>query len=128
MHHPKTLQRPAVRRPSEPRVEAGLDWEASGWAGLAAGAAFILIQTFLGALFGGGGRTDAVRRLASIALGQSVMPSAEPFTAIVFLAAAAVHIPLSLIYARALAALIDGMKTARGIIDFVNDSLQLKVA
>jgi len=96
-------------------MRPGLDWAASGWAGLGAGGAFILLQTFLGALFGGGDKTDAVRRIASIALGGAVMPAGEPFTVIVFLAAAAVHIPLSLIYARVLAAMIDGMRPARAV-------------
>ena len=115
MYHPKTLQRPPARRTGRPFVSSGLDWAASGWAGLAAGAAFILIQTFLGALFGGGSSTDAVRRIASLALGSSVMPAGENFTVLVFLAAAAVHIPLSLIYARVLAALIDGMSMGRSL-------------
>ena len=109
MQRPKTLQRPDARHKSAP-PEPGLDWSASGWAGLAAGAAFILIQTFAGALFGGGGPGDAVRRIASVALGASVVPAGEPFTAIMFLAAAAVHIPLSLIYARVLGAIIDGLR------------------
>ena len=112
MYRPKTLQRPPARQTRAPIVNPDLDWAASGWAGLAAGAAFILLQTFMGALFGGGNSTDAVRRIASVALGGSVMPPGEPFTVIVFLAAAAVHIPLSLIYARVLAAMIDGMKPA----------------
>jgi hypothetical protein len=115
MHRPKTLQRPPARAPRAPEIRPGLDWAASGWAGLAAGAAFVLFQTFLGALLGGGDKTDAVRRIASIALGGAVMPPGEPFTVIVFLAAAAVHIPLSLIYARVLAAMIDGMRPARAL-------------
>jgi hypothetical protein len=115
MFHSKTLQRPPVRRARAPARETGLDWEASGWAGLAGGAAFVLIQTFAGAVFGGGGRTEAVRRLASLALGGSVMTADVPFTALVYLAAAAVHIPLSLIYARVLAAMIDGLDMARSL-------------
>lgn len=103
MHHPRTLQRPSYQRVQRPRpavVEAsGFDWGASGWAGLGAGAAFILIQTFVGLAFGGGGAAEAARRLASVALGEFVLSSGTPFTALVFFAAAAVHIPLSLIYA-----------------------------
>ena len=120
MHHPRTLRRPTVHRAPVPRPPApvlppGLDWGASGWAGLVAGAAFILLQTFAGTVFGGGGKTEAVRRLASVALGESVLAGGEQYTAIVFLAAAAVHIPLSLIYARVLAAIIHGMPMARAL-------------
>lgn len=116
MHHPRTLQRPSYQRAQRPRpavVEAaGFDWGASGWAGLGAGAAFILIQTFSGLVFGGGGATEATRRLASVALGEFVLSQGTPFTALVFFAAAAVHIPLSLVYARVLAAIIHGLDMA----------------
>lgn len=117
MHHAKTLPRPPVHRPRapEPAVEEGLDWGASGWAGLGAGAAFVLLQTFAGLVFGEGGATEAVRRLASVALGESALSAVEPFSPLIFFAAAAVHIPLSLIYARVLAALIHGMKTGRAL-------------
>lgn len=116
MHHPRTLSRPSHQRAPRPRppvvAENGFDWGASGWAGLGAGAAFLLIQTFVGLVFGGGGPTEAVRRLASVALGEFVLSQGTPFTAIVFFAAAAVHIPLSLIYARVLAAIIHGLDMA----------------
>jgi hypothetical protein len=115
MYHPKTLQRPLAKPPKVPAIKTDLDWAASGWAGLAAGVAFVLLETFMGALFVGGDKTDAVRRIASVALGGSVMPPGVHLTAIVFLAAAAVHIPLSLIYARVLAAMIDGMKPGPAI-------------
>ncbi len=113
MYHVKTLPKPPARNPVVPSVKLGLDWEAGGWAGLGAGAVFIALQTFLGAALGGGGNTDAVRRIASVALGDSVVPATAPFSALVFFAAAAVHIPLSLIYARILAAMIDGMSLAK---------------
>ena len=115
MYHPEKSPRPPARQSHVPIVKVGLDWEAAGWAGLAAGAAFIVIQTLFGAVLGGGGSTDAVRRIASVALGRAVVPATAPFSALVFLAAAAVHIPLSLIYARVLAALIDGMRPTRAV-------------
>jgi hypothetical protein len=115
MHHPKTLRRPPAPRLTEPVVEGGMDWGAAGWAGLAAGAAFVLLQTFSGLVFGGGGSTEAVRRLASVALGESVLSIEAPFTGLVFFAAAIVHIPLSLIYARVLAAMIHKLKMSTAL-------------
>ncbi|MDP3542270.1 MAG: hypothetical protein Q8T11_07375 [Elusimicrobiota bacterium] len=115
MPHVKTIQRPHVRLPPPRSVDTGLDWGAAGWAGLAAGAAFVLIQTFASLVFGEGGSTAAVRRLASVALGEGVMSPDAPFPALVYFAAAIVHIPLSLIYARILAALIHRMATARAL-------------
>jgi hypothetical protein len=119
MPHPKTLRRlnlPRVQRPRGPLAgEEGLDWGASGWAGLAAGAAFILVQTFSGLVFGSGGSDEAVRRLASVALGEIALSAGAPLTPLVFFAAAAVHIPLSLIYARVLAAMIHGAGPVRAL-------------
>lgn len=115
MHHPKTLRRPPAPRPAEPVVEDGMDWGAAGWAGLTAGAAFVLLQTFSGLFFGEGGGSEAVRRLASVALGESVLSIEAPFRGLVFVAAAIVHIPLSLIYARVLAAIIHKLGTAAAL-------------
>lgn len=92
------------------------DWSASGWAGFVAGAAFIVIQTAFTSLFSGDANIDAVRQIAAIALGESVLPSPTPFTALVFLAAMGVHMIMSLIYARVLSALINGMKAERAIL------------
>lgn len=114
MRESKTLQRPPVRRPSPP-ADAGLSWGASGWAGLAAGAAFILLQMLISAGLGGESRADPVRLLASIALGESVVRGEAP-ASIVFLAAAAVHLQLSMIYARLLAGMIHRRRPSRALV------------
>lgn len=92
------------------------DWSASGWAGFVAGAAFIVIQISFTSMFSGDANTDAIRQIAAIALGESVLPSPTPFTAIVFLAAMGVHMIMSLIYARILAAIINGMTAERAML------------
>lgn len=115
MPHVKTIQRPHVRLPPPRPVDSGLDWGASGWAGLAAGAAFILLQMMIAAGFGGEGRADPVRLLASIALGESVVKGEAP-ASIVFLAAAAVHLQLSMIYARVLAGMIHRRTRSRALV------------
>lgn len=110
MYTAKTLNRPPATRPRAPFVQEGLDWEAAGWAGLAAGAVFLALQTILAAA-AGGGATVALRQIAAVALGSSVVSPSAPLSTLVVLAAVAVHLPLSLLYARALAALIDGRPT-----------------
>jgi len=94
----------------------GFDWSASGWAGFIAGGAFILIQTSFTSLFNGDASVDAIRQIAAIALGESVLPAPSPFTTLVFMAAMGVHMIMSLIYARVLASIVHGMPAERAII------------
>lgn len=122
MSHARALTAPRTTRQAGAAARAGeddgdLDWSASGTAGLLAGLLMIVVETGLSSLFVGGSDTDPVRRIAAIALGQSVLPATTPFTALVFLAAMSVHLPLSLLYARVLAALVrdlDGPGAAAG--------------
>lgn len=106
----KTPQRPRVAPQVTVPVDEGLDWGAAGWAGLAGGAAFLVILTIGMISAGGGGLSGAVRLLASVALGESVLEPGQPAPALVFLAAAAVHLQLSMIYARILAGIVDRME------------------
>lgn len=105
--HPRTTPGPAQRRRHAARAPdretEELDWAAAGWAGLAAGLAMILLETSFASMFGSGSAPNPVRRIAAIALSQAVLPPLSPFTAVVFVAAMSVHLPLSLIYARVLA-------------------------
>jgi hypothetical protein len=107
----QTLSRPPAKSPNAPVVSEGLDWEAAGWAGIVAGAIFLALQTAFAA-WGGGSPGDALRRIAALALGGGALGRGAPSNALVVLAALAVHLPLSLIYARALAAMIDGLRPA----------------
>lgn len=106
----KTPQRPRVTPQVPVPVDSGLDWGAAGWAGLAGGAAFLVILTIGMIIAGAGGLAGAVRLLASVALGESVLGAGQPAPALVFLAAAAVHLQLSMIYARILAGIVDRME------------------
>lgn len=69
----KTPQRPRVASQVSAPVDEGLDWGAAGWAGLAGGAAFLVILTLGLISAGGGGLTGAVRLLASVARGASAL-------------------------------------------------------
>lgn len=105
--------RPRVQTQVAP-LDEGIDWGAAGWAGLAAGAAFIALLTAGYAAYGGG-PADAVRLLASVALGESILAPGQPAPAVVFLAAAAVHLQLSMIYARLLAGIVHRMRRSRAL-------------
>jgi|CXWL01.1.fsa_nt_gi hypothetical protein len=118
MSHTKTLSRPRIHIPPPPPAPTpareGFDWAAGGWAGVIAGAAFLLIETTLITMFGSVTQTDAIRQIAAISLGESVLPTST-FTALVFMAAMAVHLPLSLLYARIVAAFVHGRSIPHAI-------------
>jgi hypothetical protein len=102
----------ARRRPLE---ERNFNWAASGWAGLIAGVLYIVLDSLLITLFTGGASLDVVRRIAEIALRQSAPPPRTAFTVLVFFAAMVVHLPLSLLYARGIAAVVQGMSEPRAV-------------
>jgi hypothetical protein len=104
---------PAQRRP-KPK-QAWPDWTAAGWAGLAGGLVFIVLETFVAPFFTGGEPSEMPRMIAAIALGEQVLPPPTPLTGIVVVAAVAIHLPLSLIYARLLAGLIFRRSTGQAV-------------
>lgn len=112
------LQRPHKHRPHThsfhdwTRKDAvkEFDWAASGWAGLAGGGALLVWQLALAPLFLGISPAELVRRVAAIALGEQVF-GLNAFTVMVGLTAVIIHLPLSLIYARLLSALVHNMRT-----------------
>ena len=107
---------PAVSPPRRARLRDGkvaIDWAASGWAGVAGGIVLLAIQTLLPPLITGESPVSAARRIAAIAMGGSALTPPTGMTPFVFLAAAAVHLPLSLIYARLLAAIVRDWSAAR---------------
>lgn len=116
MSHARVLPRPSPGgRTGDSAPIADLDWAAAGWAGAAAGLAYIVLMAALTPLVVGGSPAAAVRAIAAIALGDSVLPPLSPFTALVFLAAAAVHLPLSLAYARLLAGMVGTWETKQAV-------------
>lgn len=116
VHHRPSMARRHDARQDVPPPPASFDWSASGWAGLVAGGAFIVIQTSFTSMFMGDANVDAIRQIAAIALGESVLPGPTKFTALVFMAAMGVHMIMSLIYARILAAIIHGMAAERAML------------
>jgi hypothetical protein len=106
----RVLAQPARLRRAEDR---DFNWAAAGWAGLVAGTLYIVLDSVLITLFTGGASSDVVRQIAEIALHQAAPPPRTAYTALVFFAAMVVHLPLSLIYARGIAAVVQGMDPVR---------------
>ncbi|WP_445504695.1 hypothetical protein [Microvirga sp. G4-2] len=82
-----------------------LDWKATVWAGLIAGAVFMMMEMILMAL-AGMGFWGPPRMIAAIALGPGVLPPPATFDIGVIMVAMIIHIVLSIVYAFILTAII----------------------
>jgi hypothetical protein len=87
------------------------DWTAAGWAGLIGALVFLALEA--GPLLWSGDPVKPLRMIAAIAYKVLPVPSDDPRAT--FLAALAVHVPLSLIYARILAYFIKGRPLGRAV-------------
>jgi hypothetical protein len=82
-----------------------IDWRSALWAGLIAGAVFMMMEMTLVALAGMGFWAPP-RMIAAMALGPSVLPPPPTFDLGVFMVAMAIHFVLSIAYAFAFAGAI----------------------
>src|SRR5260221_1721980 len=97
--HPHIQAQPAERK----RITR---WGKGAYAGVIAGALFITVEMFLIEAFGKGSIWDPVRLSASIAMGNRVVATSEPFTFAIFFVGILVHFVLSIWYAVVLGMLI----------------------
>lgn len=89
-------------------TRAGPDWRAAVWAGVIAGAVFMMLEMILVPLFLGGSPWGPPRMIAAIVMGKGVLPPPATFAGGVFVAALVVHFVLSIAFALMLAAVIAG--------------------
>ena len=76
----------------------GIHWRAAIWAGIIAGAVFMIMEMLLVATVGGGSAWGPPRMMAAIILGQGVLPPPATFSFGIMLAALIVHFSLSVVY------------------------------
>jgi hypothetical protein len=88
-----------------------IEWSSAIWAGVIAGAVFLLLELLLAPAFGMGSPWGPMRMIAAIVLGREALPPPESFDLGVFLAAVSVHLSLSVVYAIALAFLVNRFAT-----------------
>lgn len=81
------------------RARTRIEWRPVIWSGLIAGAIFLVLELIMVPLFLGMPPWAPVRMIAAIVLGRDVLPPPATFDIGIFLAAALVHFPLSIIYA-----------------------------
>ena len=83
-----------------------LDAKAAVWAGLIAGAVFMMLEMILVATLAGSSPWGPPRMIAAIVMGEGVLPPPASFDLLVFLAAMLVHFVMSIILALPLAWII----------------------
>jgi uncharacterized membrane protein YagU involved in acid resistance len=97
------------------RVRTRADWRAAVWAGIISGLVFMMLEMILVPMVMGGSPWGPPRMIAAIVLGKEVLPPPDTFAPGILATAMVVHIPLSIVYALILAALIAGASRGTAI-------------
>lgn len=86
-----------------------MDWKAAIWAGLIAGAVFMMLEMVLVPIFIGGSPWGPPRMIAAIGMGKSVLPPPDTFALAPLMVAMLIHFMLSIVLTIALALLVARM-------------------
>ncbi len=86
--------------------EKTVNWRAAIWAGVIAGAVFMVLEMIMVPVFLGGSPWAPPRMIAAIVMGQGVLPPPATFDLGILMMAMVVHFALSIIYAIVLAWMI----------------------
>lgn len=101
---------------SSPRMRQLVDWRAAFWAGLIAGAIFLLVNLFVTPLVIGGNGWVMVRLFASILLGEGILAPPATFDALALMVALVTHFALAVAYSMLIAYIIHRGGLIAGII------------
>lgn len=101
---------------SSPRMRQLVDWRAAFWAGLLAGAVFLLVNLFVTPLVIGGNGWVMVRLFASIILGEGVLAPPATFDVLALVVALITHFALAVAYSLLIAYVIHRGGLIAGII------------
>ncbi len=88
-------------------IEQPVRWKAAVLAGLISGVAFVMLEMMMVPLFMDGSPWGPPRMIAAIVMGEGVLPPPATFDVGVLMAAMAVHLPLSIVFALILAWIIE---------------------
>lgn len=86
-----------------------IDWVAAVWAGVIAGAVFLVLEMLMVEMFLGMSMWGPPRMIAAIAMGEGVLPPPETFDAGIVIMAMVVHFALSILFAIVLALIVQRM-------------------
>lgn len=91
-----------------------LDWSAAIWAGVIAGAVFMVLEMLMVQMFLGMSMWGPPRMIAAIAMGEGVLPPPATFDAGILMVAMVVHFVLSIVFAIVLAWIIQRLGLGLG--------------
>lgn len=89
-------------------ISRGVSYKAAIWAGLVAGAVFMMLEMIMVPMFGGGSPWGPPRMIAAIAMGPDVLPPPATYDLTILMVAMAVHFVLSIVLAVVLAWIVRG--------------------
>src|ERR671919_321634 len=94
----------------------GLDWSAAIWAGIIAGAVFMVVEMLLVQMALGMSMWGPPRMIAAIVMGKGVLPPPETFDATIVMVAMVVHFVLSVVFVIPLALVLHRMASAPALL------------
>src|SRR5210317_1981620 len=90
-------------QPIPRQVRQVVDWSAAVWAGLIAGAAFLVANLLLTPMILGGNAWVSIRLLASITMGKEILAPPATFDALALVMGLTTHFALSIVFAMVVA-------------------------
>lgn len=97
-------------------ISRGVSYKAAIWAGLVAGAVFMMLEMIMVPMFGGGSPWGPPRMIAAIAMGPDVLPPPATYDLTILMVAMAVHFVLSIVLAVVLAWIVRGRPMGTALI------------
>lgn len=101
-----------VTAPTATRIR----WSAAVWAGVIAGAVFLVLEMLMVPMFMGGSPWGPPRMIAAMVMGQEVLPPPGTFALVPVMVAMVIHFALSIVFALVLAAIISRMGTGAALL------------
>jgi hypothetical protein len=103
-------------QPIPRQVRQVVDWSAAVWAGLIAGAAFLVANLLLTPMILGGNAWVSIRLLASITMGKEILAPPATFDALALVMGLTTHFALSIVFAMVVAFVVHRWGVIFGIV------------
>lgn len=79
-------------------MSKAINWKAAAWAGIIAGAVFLILEMVLFETVGGESLWGPPRMMAAMVMGEGVLPPPATFDAGIVMVAMMIHFPLAIVY------------------------------